>query len=156
METNVDQAPEALFRPVKRQKFLRRRAETETGDVVVDGSRPLTEDLDHQSAVRKGNGTSLSQEYDGHSEDEASHLVRLRRPHRVRKGGIEFSTANKQRPGGSLAAHTEISAEDMEGDIIRAKFDRFTAHTGQKVDVDKHMYVLNLHGYRCIPRCNGD
>lgn len=148
MEEDADQTPELLFRPVKRQKFLRKRADNETGDVVVGNARGSTQDPDHQDVVRAKNATSASQEYDGSSEDEASNTIRLRKPRRVRRGGIEFSTGSKQRSEGDLTAHTKISAEDMEGEIIRAKFDRFTAHTGQKVDVDKHMYVLRI-------RCTG-
>ncbi|KAL1962204.1 hypothetical protein VTN77DRAFT_9925 [Rasamsonia byssochlamydoides] len=139
METDVGQTPEIHFRPVKRQKFLRKRAESETADLEVDNTSRSPQDPDQQRAVRTTNVTSTSQEDDGNSEDEASNIVRLRKPHRVRRGGIEFSAGNKQRTNGDLTTQTETSAEDVEGEIIRAKFDRFTAHTGQKVDVDKHM-----------------
>lgn len=156
METDVGQPSEILFRPVKRQKPLRRRAENDTGDLEVDNPSRPTQDPDQQSALGTKNAASTSQDGDGDSGDEASNLVRLRKPHRVRRGGIEFSTASQQRTSGDDMAHTEMSAEDIEGEMIRAKFDRFTAHTGQKVDVDKHMYGLHLRAYRCFPSCDGD
>src|SRR5690606_36328321 len=68
-------------------------------------------------------------------------VARRRRLQRARKGGIEFSTTSRQTTStGNQAAATMISAEDLENEKIRARCDRFTAHTGQTVDVDKHMY----------------
>ncbi|OJJ57820.1 hypothetical protein ASPSYDRAFT_153604 [Aspergillus sydowii CBS 593.65] len=125
MDTEVEQNPEVLFRPAKRRKFQRRRPE-DTGGQQKQASNediPATQSLGDDSETA-----------------QAADAFRLRRRHRSRKGGIEFSTTPRptadQTGQASLSAPTE---EDVDNERLRAMCDRFTAHTGQTVDVDKHM-----------------
>ncbi|KAL4885370.1 hepatocellular carcinoma-associated antigen 59-domain-containing protein [Aspergillus karnatakaensis] len=128
MDTDTDPNPEVLFRPVKRRKFQRRR--------------PEQTDSQHESQPSSTEIVSASQSPRADPEiAQLANLHRLRRLHRSsRKGGIEFSTTT--RPSAEQPICTSLSAstpEDMESERLRTMCDRFTAHTGQTVDVDKHM-----------------
>lgn len=101
--------------------------------------RPESDDMNHTMDTTAGPETPL-QEHASDSNDDTSKVMRLQRPRRVRKGGIEFSTSRKQDLEQDSRLESAL-AENAEADLVKAKFDRFTAHTGQKVDVDKHMYV---------------
>ena len=127
MDTELGTAPESLFRPVKRRKFLRRRPDHERED-AQDNAQGIN---DENSYNVHGSTDTTQQETDD--------VVRLRRPQRTRKGGIEFSTTSRQTTNGQAVAPTQ-TAEETEHDTVLAMCDRFTAHTGQTVDVDKHMY----------------
>lgn len=141
---NMDtETAEVLFRPVKRQKFIRKR--TDKSSDLQTSSQPF----DQQDANQTSDRSSLVGDLEDISEDGIPRVVQLRKPNRLRRGGIEFSTNSKQNLDNKL--HPGLAAEDTETDVIRAKFDRFTAHTGQKVDVDKHMYGLLLFSSH-IPR----
>ncbi|KAL4874177.1 hypothetical protein BDV12DRAFT_159258 [Aspergillus spectabilis] len=126
MDTNVEPRPEVLFRPVKRRKFQRRRPEDTD---VQQETQPSPEHISASQSPQDDSETVLTAD-----------SLRLRRLPRSRKGGIEFSTTSRptadQPNQASLSAST---AEDMESQRLRAMCDRFTAHTGQTVDVDKHM-----------------
>lgn len=124
MDTELQPAPESLFRPVKRRKFLRRRPDHEQEDSEVNGD--------------SGRDTESST---AQTPQETDDVVRLRRPQRTRKGGIEFSTTgSRQTTDNDAQAVAQRSAEETEDERLRAMCDRFTVHTGQTVDVDKHMY----------------
>lgn len=124
MDTELQPAPESLFRPVKRRKFLRRRPDHEQGNNEVNGD--------------SGRDTESSM---AQTSQETDDVVRLRRPQRTRKGGIEFSTTgSRQTTNNDAQAIARRSAEETEDERLRAMCDRFTVHTGQTVDVDKHMY----------------
>ncbi|KAL4950067.1 hepatocellular carcinoma-associated antigen 59-domain-containing protein [Aspergillus filifer] len=126
MDSEADSNPEVLFRAAKRRKFQRRRHE-DTGS--QQGNRTSNEDNSASQSPRDESDTVQTAE-----------ALRLRRLRRSRKGGIEFSTTSRptadQTPQISLTAPTE---EDIESERMRAICDRFTAYTGQTVDVDKHM-----------------
>ncbi|KAL4785817.1 hepatocellular carcinoma-associated antigen 59-domain-containing protein [Aspergillus varians] len=126
MNAESNPNPEVLFRPVKRRKFQRRRL----GD--TDGQQE-TQASDQDVSV-------FHSSRDDSETTQTVDALRLRRLHRSRKGGIEFSTTSRptadQTDQASLSAATE---EDMDSERLRAMCDRFTAHTGQTVDVDKHM-----------------
>ncbi|KAL6235398.1 hypothetical protein BDW75DRAFT_240219 [Aspergillus navahoensis] len=127
MGTDCDPTPEIIFRPVKRRKFQRRRPEDTDGQQETQASH---EDLSASQSPLNEPEAAL-----------AADALRLRRLYRSRKGGIEFSTTPRptadQTDRASFPAGTE---EDTENERLRAMCDRFTAHTGQTVDVDKHMY----------------
>lgn len=124
MDTELQPAPESLFRPVKRRKFLRRRPDHEQEDNEVNGD--------------SGRDT---ESFTAQTPQETDDVVRLRRPQRTRKGGIEFSTTgSRQTTDNDAQAVAQRSAEETEDERLRAMCDRFTVHTGQTVDVDKHMY----------------
>ncbi|KAL2844314.1 hepatocellular carcinoma-associated antigen 59-domain-containing protein [Aspergillus pseudoustus] len=124
MDTEVGPNPEVLFRPFKRRKFQRRRPDETDSQQESPASNDVSESQNPQS------DTDFSQTTEAH---------RLRRIQRSRKGGIEFSATS--RPSTNQASQTlsSTAAEDIEGERLRAMCDRFTAHTGQTVDVDKHM-----------------
>ncbi|KAE8375790.1 hepatocellular carcinoma-associated antigen 59-domain-containing protein [Aspergillus bertholletiae] len=129
MDTDATSNPEALFRPAKRRKFLRRRP----GDTLED----------FRGENRGGSCDPDLTTTQPQADDDTVHptdLIHLRRLHRFRKGGIGFSTTSRQSADNDKQAviSTE-SAEDLEAQRIQAMCDRFTAHTGQTVDVDKHM-----------------
>lgn len=129
MDSEPDVAPESLFRPVKRRKFMRKRPNDDT-----DNDRTNDAGSDRNSCPREE-----IQSTGQNDEGEATEVVRLRRPPPARKGGIGFST--KSRLGQDETQSSALaSAEDLEQERIQAMRDRFTGHTGQMVDVDKHMY----------------
>lgn len=135
MDSEADAAPESFFRPVKRRKFMRKRPD----------DRHVSEDTSgaHEAAVvnRAQDHRPDETKYTGAEGDEeqTTGVVRLRRPHVARKGGIGFSTMS----GLGKDDHRQTAlapAEDHENEKVQAMCDRFTGHTGQTVDVDKHMY----------------
>ncbi|KAE8321426.1 hepatocellular carcinoma-associated antigen 59-domain-containing protein [Aspergillus sergii] len=130
MDTNPTSNPETLFRPVKRRKFLRRRPEDTLEDFHIENRR---DDGDSDP-------TTPPQSQADNDTVHPTDLARLRRLHRFRKGGIGFSTTSRQSANNDkqAIASTE-SAEDLEAQRIQAMCDRFTVHTGQTVDVDRHM-----------------
>ncbi|KAL4960939.1 telomere length and silencing 1 family protein [Aspergillus stella-maris] len=125
MDSEADSNPEVLFRAAKRRRFQRRRHE-DTGS--QQGNRTSNDDNSSQSAQDKSDAIQTAE------------ALRLRRLRRSRKGGIEFSTTS--RPTADQTSQTSLTApteEDIESERTRAMCDRFTAYTGQTVDVDKHM-----------------
>ncbi|KAL5048534.1 hypothetical protein BDW71DRAFT_24056 [Aspergillus fruticulosus] len=126
MGTDCDPDPEFFFRPVKKRKFQRRRPEDTDGQQETQAPH---EDISaSQSSLNEPEAA------------QAADALRLRRLHRSRKGGIEFTT--RPRPTADQADRASFPAaieEDTESERLRAMCDRFTAHTGQAVDVDKHM-----------------
>jgi hypothetical protein len=135
MDTEISETPVVSFRPVKRQKFLRKRFED---DDVPTPDKAVSE-LNTTSQERQDDNAQLQ---DDSNQSEVPNIMRPRKFQRMRKGGIEFSTSSSQSADKNNAL--VLSTEDTEAEILKARLDRFTAHTGQKVDVDKHMYVL-LH-----------
>ncbi|KAE8416850.1 hepatocellular carcinoma-associated antigen 59-domain-containing protein [Aspergillus pseudocaelatus] len=130
MDNNTTSNPETLFRPVKRRKFLRRRPEDTLEDFRNENRRD----------DRGSDPTTPSQSQADNDPVHPTDLVRLRRLHRFRKGGIGFSTTSRQSANNDKQAIVSTgSAEDLEAQRTHAMCDRFTAHTGQTVDVDKHM-----------------
>ncbi|GES62694.1 hepatocellular carcinoma-associated antigen 59-domain-containing protein [Aspergillus terreus] len=128
MDTDVNPNPETLFRPVKRRKFLRRRPEEPQDEPQADSSSPAPSQPQPQDETQASDGV--------HPTD----IARLRRLQRARKGGIEFSATSRQTAEhASKNALSTASADEIESERIRAMCDRFTGHTGQTVDVDRHM-----------------
>ncbi|CAK48903.1 hypothetical protein AnigIFM59636_010573 [Aspergillus niger] len=130
MEPEID--PASLFRPGKRRKFQRRRPEDNDEE-----SPSATEDV---ALISESSTPSSWQEPSPNSVPTAD-ILRSRRLQRARKGGIEFSATSRPPAGkNSQTAVSTVAEEDQENERLRAMCDRFTAHTGQTVDVDKHMY----------------
>lgn len=131
MDTD-DIAPESLFRSAKRRKFVRRRPDdnsedTTAGDRVADSNKKDDRTPGSQSSP------------DGDEDTESTGVVRLRRPHRTRKGGIAFSATSGS--GKDDSRQTALGpTRDHEKETVQDMGDRFTGHTGQTVDVDRHMY----------------
>lgn len=137
MDTN-DIAPESLFRPAKRRKFVRRRPDDGPEDTTTTASDRVADNNE------KGGRTPESQSApDGDEDEEPTGVVRLRRPHTTRKGGIGFSATS--RSGNGDSRHTALGpARDLEKETVQDMCDRFTGRTGQTVDVDRHMYEDSL------------
>lgn len=142
METDLAQNPEPLFRPVKRRKFLRRRVDEEPDQLAAEQSpRPSRAlDDDNNEVARDVAASASPNDQEENGETQVADILRLRKPYRARKGGIEFSASSRQRADDDSHDSITVVAPDPESEKIRAMCDRFTAHTGQKVDVDKHMY----------------
>lgn len=137
MDTEVDIAPENLFRPAKRRKFARRRQDDleETTSAAVESVAESTDNAPDAS------GSKLSDDVD--DSTPATSVVRLRRPKAIRKGGIGFS-ATPRPSGKDDNRQTALSTvEDQERETVRAMGDRFQMYTGQAEDVDRHMYELS-------------
>lgn len=149
MDTEADSTPEPLFRSVKKRKFLRRRPDH---DQETQENTPETSNENGHDAAAAAAGSA------GSTTEETPDVVRLRRPQRVRKGGIEFSTTTRQTAdngsgSGSQAVEAHQEADEGDETNVLAMCDRFTAHTGQTVDVDKHMYgPLATHSFLSLLR----
>ena len=135
MDTEVSETPVVSFRPVKRQKFLRKRVE-ESDDVPTPESA-VTDTEQHRRRDR-----AIIQSCKMLATKARCQISCDRESLSARRGGIEFSTSSSQ--AADKNKNMALTIEDTEADILKARLDRFTAHTGQKVDVDKHMYVV-LH-----------
>ncbi|OQE09809.1 hypothetical protein PENVUL_c005G01759 [Penicillium vulpinum] len=120
MDTQEDDVPvEALFRPAKKRKFMRRRPDHESPD---------NEEADDQN--------------DNAGASQAPGSNNLRRPRAARKGGIGFSTASRLGDNQGQQLALIPPAGQTEDEKIRAMNERFTGYTGQTVDVDKHMMAF--------------
>ncbi|KAJ5655716.1 hypothetical protein N7507_007666 [Penicillium longicatenatum] len=133
MDTEADAAPELLFRPAKRRKFIPRRINDTNPSAASEAATPSRNDNQTPEALSTGDEDQTA---------EPTNVVRLRRPQQSRKGGIGFSTTSRSKDGNRQTAMA--SADEMETDRIQAMCDRFTTYTGQSEDVDKHMYEALL------------
>ncbi|KAJ5214810.1 hypothetical protein N7468_010489 [Penicillium chermesinum] len=129
MDTETSPSPGPLFRSAKRRKFIRRRPDDSTEE------HPLAREA---VATTSGNTSRPSEAIHADDSQENPGVVRLRRPHATRKGGIEFSATSRPKSGGGQQP-TLLSAEDAEKARVQAMCDRFTSDIGQTEDVDKHM-----------------
>jgi hypothetical protein len=118
----------ALFRPAKRRKFQRTRRLTEDGDTHAELASPETGGRDASD----------------HPPDEPAltEILRQRKTNKNRRQGIEFSTMRPSAAIESTMSHS-LTTIEPQVDRLKAISDRFVGHTGQVVDVDKHMFVLS-------------
>jgi Hepatocellular carcinoma-associated antigen 59 len=123
MDTESNTVEATAFRPIKRRKFTRNRQASESDELTLD---------------QVGTGSPNNDSAAVHTP--ASDIVRLRRS-RPRKNGIEFTNtrARSSEPPPQSSGRTVV---DTETERIKAISDRFVAHSGQVVDVDRHMFVL--------------
>ena len=138
---------ESLFRPVKRRKVFRKRPEDDNdGEHVtstVDSSAPPTiarEAVEQHSAIHQ----------EPIESSNISEIIRARRLNKSRGHGVEFSSTSSRQVPNNLDL-------DYNGDTVEEESrpqgiaDRFIGHTGQAVDVDKHMFVSPLHSLLLAP-----
>lgn len=123
MDEESDAAVETVFRPAKRRKFTRTKGPSEDSDLEVQRELPASPDNPTEAI-----GAPVSA------------VLRLHRG-RARKNGISFSNI-VVRTSEPRAPSTDISLIDPEAERVKAVSDRFVAHSGQVVDVDRHMFVL--------------
>lgn len=143
MDTEVDIAPENLFRPAKRRKFARRRQ-----DDPEETTSAATESV--AESTNKAPPASESKSSD--DADDSTHstgVVRLRRPKATRKGGIGFSATPRPSNKDDIRQTALSTVEDQDKETIRAMGDRFQMYTGQAEDVDRHMYELHPLAQYC-------
>jgi hypothetical protein len=114
----------ALFRPKKRRKFQRPKHASEDQDVDA----PLTSPDNEEQSNHTSDAPALAE------------ILKLRKANRNRRHGIEFSTS-KAVPEADSSMSTSLTTTEPQADRLRAISDRFVGHTGQVVDVDKHMFV---------------
>jgi hypothetical protein len=138
---------EPLFRPVKRRKFLRKRQDQRLQDpkpcVPQTGPPSLEPTCKIQLADDASSGPN-----EHHGQDTITvDILRRRKAHKVRRGGIEFSTGSRQMGDGGRESPSSgaLTLENVEEARLRAISDRFIPYTGQQVDVDKHMYISLLY-----------
>jgi len=118
----------AIFRPAKRRKFLRQNAARNE------------EEADTPQA-------NVHSEQDSEEPGVAS-ILKLRQLQRSRMGGVQFSNAKLQNMTDDCASTALVPAE-ATADRLQTITDRFVGHSGQVVDVDKHMCVpqIKQHDY---------
>lgn len=138
-----------VFHPAKRRKFIRARR-TEPDEQASDIQE--TGDSSSQAGSRAPSAT-IASETNAEQEDESgaaiSDILRLRKSQKSRRAGIGFTANNKF--GSSQQESALVPTEqDVERQRVLGMEDRFTGHTGQKVDVDKHMYVSPLALHQCL------
>lgn len=136
MQEEEDIAPEPIFRPAKRRKFIRRRQDE--GDDTNPDTVTATSTPDQTVATNKDQTTT--EPNDNEETTNSPNLVRLRRPNPARKGGIGFSATSRLGQEGGSRSNSVIPG-DPEKERVQAMADRFTGNSGQTVDVNKHMYV---------------
>jgi hypothetical protein len=137
MEDSImDEGP--LFRPVKRRKFLRKRPEE-----ISAGSESFPVEslpsLPPAVVRREDNELPQSPPDEEDSKDlSVAEIIRQRKVRKVRKG-IEFSNSTSQPVEEPSSA---LIIQDAEAGKVKDMADRFTPHTGQVIDANKHMYVV--------------
>lgn len=138
------------FHPAKRRKFIRNRAaeESESPDRTrtTEADDGLQGPIGSQSPVKSPEAADSRGRGDGEPTPAMGDILRFRKSHK-RRGGIGFSAGNRPpgRGGGGDGnrPNSELSLAEQDGEEGRVlgMENRFVGHTGQSVDVDKHMYV---------------
>ena len=126
MPMDVEIPGDALFRPAKRRKFQRLRTELGSPDSEdAAGADDLASD-----------GPALTQ------------ILKQRKANRNRHHGIEYSTAKANAEMNSTMPENSTMIEP-QAERLKSISDRFVGHTGQVVDVDRHMFVqpLKTHNF---------
>jgi hypothetical protein len=117
-----------LFRPAKKRKFHRSTRPIEHGgphDELAPPDLAARDENEHLS-----------------DEPALAQILRQRKTNKNRRQGIEFSTL---RPSTATEPTMSNSLATVQPEVHRLKAisDRFVGHTGQVVDVDKHMFVFS-------------
>lgn len=119
---------ESLFRPIKRRRHARKRSESQeeepSNGEVSEASLPIPDEYD---------------------KSKLAQLLRARKADRSRRHGVTFTNAPNIKTGESLeASSASLVRHNPEAERLKAISDRFVPHTGQPVDVDKHMFVTPI------------
>ncbi|KAK2798214.1 hypothetical protein FQN50_008912 [Emmonsiellopsis sp. PD_5] len=131
------EAQEPLFRPVKRRKFLRKRPDSSLDEAQTQPSP----EPEYPAPTEPADAHfRTSQDDQAETDTSIAEIFRRRKALKARRGGIEFTAATKPTGEGTgESSEVDLAAQDAEDMRLQGISDRFVAHTGQKVDVNKHM-----------------
>lgn len=138
--TDLAETTEPLFRPVKKRKFLRKRPEDDLNTELENGPSAPPRQTEQQETAGPSTAPASALINEDEESTHVSDILRLRKAHKARRGGVEFSASSRSRTPGNAQSTDMVNMQDQDVEKVRAMADRFTGHTGQKVDVDKHMY----------------
>lgn len=124
MDTKLTAVKSTAFRPAKRRKFTRNRRAPESDE--LQPPRLDSDSLDNDSEALIA---------------PVADILRLRKT-KTRRNGIEFSNIRTRSSEPPPASCADQAVVDSEKERLKAITDRFVAHSGQVVDVDRHMFVL--------------
>jgi hypothetical protein len=124
MDAQPDAVEGTFFRPAKRRKFTRNRRASE--DDQQETPRDETTSPDN-------NGDPVNA--------TVSDVLRLQKS-KARRNGIVFSNTNTRTS--EPPPSTDLAVVDPDAERMRAISDRFVGHSGQVIDVDKHMFVVSI------------
>ena len=140
---------EQTFRPSKRRKFYRKRAD----DHDEDNNEQPAEQVAHSPTsvtldeLVSSQGQPVSR---SHLQEEITpsiaDILRQRKALHRRKGGIDFTneiTATKLLPSYALIQQTPAEINGITADVEKV-VNRFAPQTGQVADVNKHMYAISI------------
>ena len=120
---------EPLFRPSKRRKIFRKRQGDENEE---DGAQPTSPRVADDDSVARSASPSDSL--------DISEVIKVRRHNKSRGVGVAFSSTSSRPTTTTSVAETDTRTHD-DAPRLQGIEDRFITHTGQVVDVDKHMFV---------------
>jgi len=118
-----------VFRPAKRRKFKRIRLVDEDEEATSDesaGDVMTSTDPDARGGPVQG-------------DSSVAETLKLRRI-KPRRHGIEFS-GTRPNPSNEGAGDLALTVAQHQDNRLKAISDRFVSHSGQMIDVDKHMFV---------------
>jgi hypothetical protein len=124
MDTESIAVEATAFRPAKRRKFTRNRRAPESDE-------PQASRLNSDSSENDSEALNAP----------VADILRLRKT-KTRRNGIEFSNIRTRSSEPPPASFADQAVADSEKERLKAISDRFVAHSGQVVDVDRHMFVL--------------
>lgn len=151
--TDLAETTGPFFRPVKRRKFLRKRPDDDLHTTPENGPSSLPPPSEEQETQGPSTTSALPRANEDEESTPVSDILRLRKSHKARRGGVEFSTSSRSKIQDNAQSTDLVNVQDQEIERVRAMADRFTVHTGQKVDVDKHMYGPGPK-FKCIAQCD--
>ena len=135
---------EEAFRPAKRRKFYRKRAEDDEPEntataaaETVPSVTPLTLD---ELVIARGVVPDVEAQEVG-STVSVANIIRQRKAIQRKRAGIEFrNTTNAPQSGSATPSLSKVlTGKDEAAADIEAVVNRFAVQTGQVADVDKHM-----------------
>lgn len=129
----AEEPANTLFRPSKRRKIFRKRADEDEDDNTATGR-----DEAHRIAKAETTPGTMT------GDERAGNTTQPRRPGKPRRFGVNFSSASSPRPADQTDKSAMTRVNPVQ-DAISAAAGRFTAPTGQTVQKeDKHMWVPPL------------
>lgn len=118
-----------MFRSAKRRKFTKQLGPRARGDEDDVDSPPGDSQAAHPGP-----------EHHASSEDSTmSSILKLRRQQRSRTGGVQFSNSRSAAMEDVAGSTALVPVENLT-DNLTGIADRFVGHSGQVVDVDKHIF----------------